>query len=102
RRWRSDYSPTMYSNPSLRVTLFGAAKPGSRPHHWQSIFMPGTVSAGRGAGEPVPCAKAFMSSMYRPLQSFAGGRLPPELTAPVRRSGDFTHSVPPWNGSVEG
>src|SRR5688572_28844424 len=72
--------PTGYSSPSANVVLSGAAKPGSRPHHWQLTTAPGTVSSGNGVPPRVPAAKEFMSIVYTPEQSFAGGKLPPELS----------------------
>jgi hypothetical protein len=36
-----------------------------------------------------------------PVQSSAGGAVPPEWVVLVRFTGAFTHSVPPWNGSDE-
>src|SRR5687767_8860472 len=87
---------TVYSKPFESVMLFGGAKPGSRPHHWQSTTVPGVVSAASGVPPKAPTAKAFMSSAKTPEQSFVGAGLPPELTAGVRRICDLTHSVPPW------
>src|SRR5687767_4768502 len=53
-----------YSRPSLNVVLFGAAKPGSRPHHWQFTTVPATVSAASGLPPNPPTANRFMSSEY--------------------------------------
>jgi hypothetical protein len=58
-RVRERHGPTVYSRPLESVVLFGAGKPGSRPHHWQSTTVPGTVRNGAAGGPPT--AKAFMS-----------------------------------------
>ena len=39
--------PTTYSSASLSAVLSGGAKPGSRPHHWQSTIVPRMVNAAR-------------------------------------------------------
>src|SRR5687768_7216200 len=86
QRSGDDQGCTTYSRPSLKVVLLGAAKPGSRPHHWQSTTVPGTRNAGIGVPPPSPCANVFMSIAYRPVQSFPLGE-PPENVTGVRRIG---------------
>src|SRR6185295_17343235 len=90
------HGQTAYSTASDNVVLFGAGKPGSRPHHCASTTVPGVESAGDGAPPSNPRAKVFMSIVNTPLQSFTGGAVPPELTEGVRLIGVFVHSVPPW------
>src|SRR5687768_11348520 len=102
QRSGDDQGCTTYSRPSLKVVLLGAAKPGSRPHHWQSTTVPGTRNAASGCPPQLPEAKQFMSIENTPVQSFVGGKVPPELTPTVRRIGAFTHRVPPWNGTEAG
>ena len=91
----------MYCNPSLNCVLFGAPKPGSRPHHWQLTTVPGTVSEASGVPPSPPTANRFMSIEGTPEQSFGGG-LPPVVVPGVRLMGALTHKVPPWNAPAAG
>ncbi len=52
------HGDSVNSNPSLRMELLGAAKPGSRPHHWQSTTVPGVATGGATLVASVTCGPA--------------------------------------------
>jgi hypothetical protein len=81
-------------NALLRLVVLGLAV--SRDQYWQKTSEPTT-----SVGSTPLWMRALKLKLNAPVQSEPLA-LPPEFCDAVRRIGDLTHNVPPWNAAAFG